>query len=163
MPQSLTACAAYRRHMTEDARPMSILSVTQCWDLLSGTALGRLVTTVDGHPGIFPVNFVVQDRSILFRTASGTKLVSSAINNNVLFEADGYDRDEGWSVIVSGMARLLRSDDEIAEAERAALVPWTASEKQHFVRIRPLSVTGRCFPFTGAPAQVRAVEDPVLG
>lgn len=142
---------------------MSILSVTQCWDLLSGTALGRLVTTVDGHPGIFPVNFAVQDRTILFRTASGTKLVSSAINNHVLFEADGYNREQGWSVIVAGVARLLRSDDEIAEAERAALVPWTASEKQHFVRIRPRSVTGRRFQFAGAPANWLAAEDPVLG
>lgn len=149
--------------MTEDTRLMSILSATQCWDLLSSTALGRLVTTVDGHPGIFPVNFAVQDRTILFRTAPGTKLVSSAINHNVLFEADGYDREQGWSVIVAGVARLLRSDEDIAEAERTALVPWTTSEKEHFVRVLPRNVTGRRFQLVGAPVEGLPVEDPVLG
>ena len=40
---------------------------------------------------IFPVNFVVQHRTVLFRTAEGTKLVSAAINNRVLFEADDHN------------------------------------------------------------------------
>jgi len=129
------------------AAPMSILSVSQCWELLSGVALGRLVTSVDGVPEIFPVNFAVQDRTVLFRTAEGTKLVSTAINDRVLFEADGYSESEGWSVIVKGYARILRTDDDIEVAERAGLLPWTATEKRHYVRIRPLSVTGRRFVF----------------
>jgi hypothetical protein len=58
---------------------------------------------------------------------------------------------EGWSVIVKGLARSLRSDDEVAEAERAQLLPWTATVKQHFVRIRPISVTGRRFRFGSEP------------
>ena len=37
---------------------------------------------------IFPVNFVVQRRTVLLRTAEGTKLVSAAINNHLVFEAD---------------------------------------------------------------------------
>ena len=84
-------------------------------------------------------------------TAEGTKLVSAAINNNVLFEADDHNVAEGWSVIVKGMARLLRTDEEIDEAEGAQLLPWTATVKQHFVRIRPLSVTGRRFTFGSEP------------
>ena len=71
--------------MTNDSQPISILSETECWNLLSSDALGRLVTSVDGQPEIFPVNFVVQHRTMLFRTAEGTKLVSAAINNHVLF------------------------------------------------------------------------------
>ncbi|AFM16302.1 putative flavin-nucleotide-binding protein [Mycolicibacterium chubuense NBB4] len=137
--------------MSEDSRPMSILSETDCWKLLEGTALGRLVTSVDGHPAIFPVNFAVQRRTVLFRTAEGTKLVSTAINNNVLFEADGHGTAEGWSVIVKGVARALRDDDDIADAQRAQLLPWPATDKPHFVRIRPLSVTGRRFLFGPEP------------
>ena len=86
-----------------------------------------------------------------FRTAEGTKLVSAAINNNVLFEVDDHNVVEGWSVIVKGMARTLRTDEEIDEAERAQLLPWTATVKQHFVRIRPMSVTGRRFAFGSEP------------
>ncbi|MGV0850759.1 pyridoxamine 5'-phosphate oxidase family protein [Mycolicibacterium phlei] len=134
--------------MTTENQPVTILPVSECWDLLSSVALGRLVTAVDGQPEVFPVNFAVQDRTILFRTAEGTKLVSAMINNNVLFEADDHTTTEGWSVIVKGSARTLRTDEEIAEAERAQLLPWVGTAKNHYVRIKPLNVTGRRFRFS---------------
>jgi uncharacterized protein len=137
--------------MAENSQPISILSETECWNLLSSVALGRLVTSVDGQPEIFPVNFVVQHKTVLFRTAEGTKLVSTAINDRVLFEADEHGVTEGWSVIVKGAAKILRTNEEIDEAERGQLLPWTATVKQHFVRVRPLSVTGRRFFFGSEP------------
>ncbi|HYB80414.1 MAG TPA: pyridoxamine 5'-phosphate oxidase family protein [Mycobacterium sp.] len=126
---------------------VTILPVNECWDLLAGVTLGRLVTSVDGQPDIFPVNYAVQRRTVLFRTAEGTKLVSTAINSRVLFEVDDHDADEGWSVIVKGTARSVRSHEEIEEAEHAQVLPWTKSEKSHYVRIIPESVTGRRFRF----------------
>ncbi len=62
--------------------------------------LGRLVTCVSSRPEIFPVNFVVQRLTVLFRTADGTKLLSVVINKHSAFEADDHSLDEGWSVIV---------------------------------------------------------------
>ena len=138
--------------MSATDEPVSVLSVSESWDLLASVALGRLVTSVGGQPEIFPVNFVVQRRTVLFRTAEGTKLVSTAINNRVLFEADDHNVAEGWSVIVKGTARMLRTDEEIDEAKRAQLLPWTATLKQHYVRILPISVTGRRFRFGSEPS-----------
>ena len=137
--------------MSITSQSASVLSETECWELLSRVAVGRLVTSVDGEPEIFPVNFVAQRRTILFRTAEGTKLVSAAINDRVLFEVDQHDFAEGWSVIVKGYARAVRTAADIAEAEAAHLRPWTATAKQHFVRIRPLCVTGRRFVFGPEP------------
>ena len=97
--------------MTAAGEPITILSESESWNLLASVALGRLVTSVDGEPEIFPVNFAVQHRTVLFRTAEGTKLVSAAINNRVLFEADDHHVAEGWSVIVEGTARTLRTDE----------------------------------------------------
>lgn len=131
--------------------PVTVLSASESWELLSGAALGRLVTSVDGQPEIFPVNFVVQDRTVLFRTAEGTKLVSSAINNRVLFEADGHGASGGWSAIVRGTARMLRTNEDIQRADHAQLLPWTATLKQHYVRILPASITGRRFQFGPEP------------
>ena len=133
--------------MTTASDPSTILSAHECWDLLAITALGRIVTSVDGQPEIFPVNFVVQRRTVLFRTAEGTKLVSAAINNQVLFEADDHNIEEGWSVIVKGTARILHGNDELDEAERAQLLSWTSPAKQHFVRVIPSVITGRRFRF----------------
>ena len=137
--------------MTTISEPVSILPEHECWSLLSSVALGRLVTSVDGEPEIFPVNFVVQHRTVLFRTAEGTKLVSTAINNRVVFEADEHNVAEGWSVIVKGMARVVRTNDDIEEAERAQLLSWTAPAKTHYVRIIPTVVTGRRFRFDSEP------------
>ncbi|MGD9618507.1 MAG: pyridoxamine 5'-phosphate oxidase family protein [Mycolicibacterium sp.] len=139
--------------MTSDAtdRPVTILPESECWQLLSSAPLGRLVTVADGQPEIFPVNFVVQRRTVLFRTAEGTKLISSAINKEVLFEADGYSSTEGWSVILKGVSRSLHTAEEFEDAERADLLPWTATVKDHFVRVLPTRITGRRFRFGGAP------------
>ncbi|MCV7091190.1 pyridoxamine 5'-phosphate oxidase family protein [Mycobacterium interjectum] len=126
---------------------VTILPVHECWDLMAGVTLGRLVTSVDGQPEIFPVNYAVQNRTVLFRTAEGTKLVSTAINNRVLFEVDDHNVAEGWSVIVKGRARSLRTDEQVEEAERAQLLPWTSTEKTHYVRVMPEVVTGRRFRF----------------
>src|SRR6185437_5415011 len=134
--------------------PVTVLSASESWNLLTAVAIGRLVTSVDGEPEIFPVNFVVQDRTVLFRTAEGTKLVSSAINNRVLFEADDHGVSEGWSVIIKGTARTLRTNEEIEKAESAQLLPWTATSKQHYVRVLPLSITGRRFQFGPEPDRI---------
>ncbi|NOP97229.1 pyridoxamine 5'-phosphate oxidase family protein [Mycolicibacterium fortuitum] len=141
--------------MSTRSEPVEILSERESWDLLGGVSLGRLVTAVDDEAHIFPVNFVVQNRSILFRTAAGTKLISAAINNQVVFEADDHDSAEGWSVIVRGVARTLRSDEELDEAEQAQLLPWTATSKTHYVRVSPVRVTGRRFRFGPEPAARR--------
>lgn len=138
--------------MTDDG--VAILPVHECWELLGSLALGRLVTYADGQPDIFPVNYVVQRRTVLFRTAAGTKLVSAAINNRVLFEVDDHNVAEAWSVIVRGTARSLRTPEELEEAERAQVLPWTRPEKTHYVRIVPQSVTGRRFQFGSPPGDV---------
>jgi nitroimidazol reductase NimA-like FMN-containing flavoprotein (pyridoxamine 5'-phosphate oxidase superfamily) len=137
--------------LTTDGEPVTILSESESWNLLKSQALGRLVTIVDGQPEIFPVNFVVDHRTVLLRTAAGTKLASAAINSRVLFEADEHNVAEGWSVVVKGIARVLQTRNEIKEAERAQLLPWTATLKQHYVRVIPTQITGRRFTFGPEP------------
>ncbi len=137
---------------------VSILSEHQCWELLAGVTLGRLVTSVGGEPEIFPVNYVVDRHTILFRTAEGTKLVSTAINNRVIFEVDDHNVAEGWSVIVKGHASWLRTTEELENAEHAQVLPWTAPEnKTHYVRVIPEAVTGRRFQF-GSPRMGQSIH-----
>ncbi|WP_163711161.1 pyridoxamine 5'-phosphate oxidase family protein [Mycobacterium timonense] len=131
--------------------PVSVLTEDENWNLLGSVTLGRLVTNFAGEPEIFPVNFVAQERTVLFRTAEGTKLFSAVANHAVVFEVDDHNLVEGWSVIVRGRARLLKTDAEIHQADRAQLLPWTAIAKPHYVRITPTEVTGRHFRFGPEP------------
>ncbi|MCH9735656.1 MAG: pyridoxamine 5'-phosphate oxidase family protein, partial [Actinomycetia bacterium] len=131
--------------------PVTELTEAESWNLLSGVSLGRLVTTVNGWTEIFPVNFVVQRHTLLFRTAEGTKLLTSVLNEHVLFEADDHDVSGGWSVVLRGTAQALSTSAEVEEARRAGLYPWVATQKLRFVRVTPESLTGRRFVFGPEP------------
>ena len=137
--------------MSVHGESMTVLSEDESWHLLASVALGRLVTCLEGQPAIFPVNFVVQRRTVLFRTAEGAKLFSVVMNNRVAFEADDHNVSEGWSVIVTGRARVLYTTAEEEEAERAQLLPWTATLKRRYVRVLPSEITGRRFRFGSEP------------
>ncbi|MGZ8814061.1 MAG: pyridoxamine 5'-phosphate oxidase family protein [Mycobacterium sp.] len=127
--------------------PVTLLSEDESWSLLSSVSVGRLVTIVGGQPEIFPVNFVTQRRTVLFRTAQGTKLYSAVMTDRVTFEADDHTSAEGWSVIVKGRAHLLSANAEILDAEEAPLLSWPAASKPHYVRVISMEITGRRFKF----------------
>src|SRR4051794_22600393 len=81
-----------------------VLEADECWLLLSSAAIGRLAVSVAGDVDIFPVNYVVDDGALVFRTAEGTKLVELVIAGRVAFEVDGLDpaAGEAWSVVIKG-------------------------------------------------------------
>ena len=107
--------------MNGDREPgMSVLGEDECWRLLAHAEVGRLAVAVRDTPEIYPVNFVVDNRTLLFRTAEGTKLATVAVSTRVAFEIDGFDSatGEAWSVVVHGTATPLeRLNDEYAVEE----------------------------------------------
>ena len=106
-----------------------------------------------GKPEIFPVNFVTQRRTVLFRTAQGTKLYSAVMGGSVAFEADYHDPPltYGWSVIIKGRAHVLSANADILDAEEAPLRQWIATLKPIYVRVIASEITGRRFKFGPEP------------
>lgn len=131
--------------------PVEILSEDECWELLLSASLGRLGLSVADEPEIFPVNFVAADKRIVFRTAEGTKLLELTVNNRVALETDGVGRDEAWSVVVKGTARVLDKEWEIIAANALPLRPLVPTLKYNFVEIMPVAVTGRKFTLGPEP------------
>jgi nitroimidazol reductase NimA-like FMN-containing flavoprotein (pyridoxamine 5'-phosphate oxidase superfamily) len=129
-----------------------VLTESECWELLSRTLVGRLAVCLDGRPQIFPINFVPDRGSIVFRTAEGTKL-SAARHQYVSFEIDGYEPEHGlaWSVIVAGPASEILDPDDWDDARDLPLFPWHVAPKGRFVRISAEEVSGRRFfaPYAG--------------
>jgi uncharacterized protein len=123
--------------------------------LLARAEVGRLAVAVQGDPEIFPVNFVIDNRTVLFRTAEGTKLASVAVSARVAFEVDGFDgaTGEAWSVVVRGTAELLEHLNDVYAAQELPLFPWDAAPKPVFVRITPRAVTGRRFTAVRGPRE----------
>ena len=122
------------------------LASNEALALLRQSPVGRLAVVVDGQPDIFPVNYVADHGTVVFRTAEGTKL-AGAVGAAVAFEVDGYDPAAGaaWSVVVKGRAEQVRRLEDLLDTAGLPLFPWHAAPKQRFVRIVPDGVTGRRF------------------
>ena len=132
---------------TDNESPIVTLEEDTAWGYLDSTEVGRLATALGEQPDIFPVNFVVDGASVVFRTAEGTKLAEVVLNQNVAFEADGWDDNGGWSVVVRGRAERVTDADELARADKLPLKPWVNTVKHHFIRITPDTISGRYFRF----------------
>lgn len=131
--------------------PVVRLTDPQCWERLASQQLGRIITHVGDVIDIFPVNYVVDDGEILFRTAEGSKLFELTVNDDVLFEVDDHTESDAWSVIIRGTARRLDTDDEVQHADTLPLHPWIPTLKHNYVRITPDQVSGRAFRRSGEP------------
>ena len=130
------------------------LSTSQSWALLRQAEVGRLAVTVDGHPDIFPVNYVIGQESVVFRSAAGTKLAACA-GQQVAFEAEGQDPMTciAWSVVVKGHATRVSKLYDVLEMTELPLFPWHTGPKPHFIRIEVDAIAGRRFVLTdGEPA-----------
>jgi uncharacterized protein len=124
---------------------MEFMSQAECWQLLDEAPVGRLGVLVDSAPEIYPVNHMVDNRTIVFRTDPGTKLAGLAKSPAVCFQIDGIDPDghRGWSVLVKGRAAEVTNPDERHRVAERNLKYWTVGPKPHWIRIEPREVTGR--------------------
>jgi uncharacterized protein len=95
-------------------------------------------------PAVEPVNFVLDDGAIVFRTARGGKL--AAVRRAVVaFQADDLDpvTRSGWSVTVVGLSQEVTEAAEVARLGGLGLETWAPGTRDHFIRIMPDVVTGR--------------------
>jgi nitroimidazol reductase NimA-like FMN-containing flavoprotein (pyridoxamine 5'-phosphate oxidase superfamily) len=140
--------------MSTPADGMTILDTHTCLGLLRSSDVGRLAVAITNHPDIFPINYVVDRGTVVFRTAEGTKLAAALLGRGVAFEVDGYDAEAGdaWSVVVKGHAVEIERMYELFDALDLPLFPWHAGPKHRFVRIEPMEITGRRFHVVGKEA-----------
>ncbi|GAA3784860.1 hypothetical protein GCM10022206_25550 [Streptomyces chiangmaiensis] len=121
------------------------LPAKECWDLLSTHGVGRLAVPAATGPLILPVNYSVVEGVIVFRTHPHTAL-AQAVGCQVAFEVDHIDEalSQGWSVLVTGPASSVTDPDCIRLLqERVYSEPWPGGQRDMWIRVNPLSVTGR--------------------
>ena len=147
---------------TTTPAPNHSLTIDECWAMLDAEPVGRVALIVDSHPEVFPVNFVLLRRTIVFRTSGGTKLWGAITAKPVAFEIDGYDGHEqaAWSVMARGEAELIENQAEKDAADALLLEPWQPGEKNFYVRIAPRALTGRRFKVTAPDVWNTRLSDP---
>jgi len=129
-------------------QPRQTLELTgdESWQLLASVSLGRIVFTQRAMPAIRPVNHLVDDEMIIIRSHLGAAIVARASAEEgtvVCYETDDLDpvRHTGWSVIATGVARLVRDPAAAARYEQL-LEPWVAGQMDYVIAIKPQFITG---------------------
>jgi uncharacterized protein len=132
----------------DEVSALEEIAEAECLEILDRNTLGRIAIVVSNQPLIFPVNYAMSGRVVVFRTASGTKLVN-APEARVAFEIDGYDpaTGAGWSVMVQGVARdATEHYDPVSWAAHAVSPePVAPGAKNYLIAIAPTKITGRRF------------------
>jgi nitroimidazol reductase NimA-like FMN-containing flavoprotein (pyridoxamine 5'-phosphate oxidase superfamily) len=126
---------------------VAALDTQTCWQLLAGEEVGRLAVSAGQHPDMFPVNYAVDEETIVFRTAEGTKLFALFVDSAVAFEVDSFDAETGtaWSVVIKGHGAEIPMHDLLDDLAFPSLYSWSATPKPRFVRVVPDEITGRRF------------------
>lgn len=131
--------------MPQETARLDVLDRAECLTLLASAPIGRIAFSHQALPALQPVNFVVDDESVVIRTNSSSKLAAAARNAVVAFEADEFDPEtrSGWSVTVTGHARVVTDRAECERLTRLPLEPWVPGVQDHFIRIRAEFISGR--------------------
>ena len=121
------------------------LSPWECRRLLASSAVGRLGYTSADGPRIVPMNFTVAGDRLIFRTAPETEAARCANGHPVAFEVDQVDEflRAGWSVLVTGEASEITSDElrmlDLTQAPDA----WPEGWRSMFLQLPLTKITGR--------------------
>ena len=127
-------------HRSED------LTETECWALLAGNGTGRVAYEDNGRVLVFPVNYVVHEQAVYFRTARDGVLGGGLDFRNASFQIDDHDstRMDGWSVLLSGRAEAVQDPGLLSTLwGRRMDEPWGGGARDMFIGIEPSVLTGR--------------------
>ena len=131
-----------------DSAGFEILEDDDCYTLLSSVTLGRVGVTIAALPAIFPVNFALIQRQIVFSTGTGTKLTAALSATVVAFEADWVDEANraAWSVQAVGRSMIVEAASDMEAAAKVAVRALAPVARPYLVKIMPARISGRRLP-----------------
>ncbi|MCX4966118.1 pyridoxamine 5'-phosphate oxidase family protein [Streptomyces sp. NBC_00654] len=124
---------------------LRVLDEDESRALLSQGGVGRVATDTPDGPVIAPVNYIVSNGEIFYRTALGAAPSSAGVRE-VCFEVDRIDDAfrRGWSVLVVGQGRFVTDAAEVRALEAAAPgLAWAGEDRPIWLAITPHRITGR--------------------
>ena len=130
------------------------MSTEECQRLLRAGSVGRVAVSTPVGPHIVPVNYLVSEDAVIFRTSPYSVLGSHARNSLVAFEIDHLDpgQDHSWSVVVRGRCEFIDDPRDLeTPGETKRPTAWAAGSRNLFLRLPLTEVTGRSLAGGRAP------------
>jgi transcriptional regulator with XRE-family HTH domain len=112
--------------------------------LLEAGGVGRIAFNLDDRLTVVPVNFALYKGLVVFRTSATTAVTRNGANP-VAFEVDRIDEGvcEGWSILISGIARQAAGEELQQLRSALDLEPWAGGDRGVYIVIEPEQVSGR--------------------
>jgi len=117
------------------------MSRQECLELLASRQVGRVIFNDEDGPLALPVNYALQDDSVVIATLPTSSLARCAPGRALAFEVDEIDEfnETGWSVLVRGLAPGM--DAHVVDGDRPNT--WVDGDRTLLIRIPCLQVSGR--------------------
>lgn len=132
---------------TDGAAELEVLDEAECLALLAAHDVGRVAIIVDRQPVIYPVNYLIDEDCIVFRT--NWPVLAHASLAVLAFQIDSFDvgRQSGWSLLVQGVGHdITDALDSASERLQAVPVsPWVPGSQPRLLRLVPRTITGHRF------------------
>ncbi len=123
-----------------------VLSRSECVERLAGGQVGRVAVCTPRGPRVVPVNYGLDEDSIVFRTTPFSVVGTHGWDRRLAFEVDHVEPEEerGWSVVATGLGVLVEDDSELENIRRSGdPTPWADGERMLYIRLRWDDLTGR--------------------
>jgi nitroimidazol reductase NimA-like FMN-containing flavoprotein (pyridoxamine 5'-phosphate oxidase superfamily) len=129
---------------------LDALGEAECMELLASAGQGRLVYTSRYGPTALPVNYLIDEGSVVMGTwdpvlfDEDLRTGIAQAEYRIALEADQIDAEarEGWFVLVRGAAHHLDTEAEREPFVDAGLEPWIEGIPAHYIRVNPTSIRG---------------------
>ncbi|MGH3483677.1 MAG: pyridoxamine 5'-phosphate oxidase family protein [Nocardioidaceae bacterium] len=122
------------------------LPTEECRELLAAKSVGRVGFNGPDGPQILPVNYVIYQDDIYFRTAVESAISRATPDSRVAFEVDDIDEfmQRGWNVLAVGDADHVDDPELLVELwGDQGPKPWAVGTRPQLIRIRTSRLTGR--------------------
>jgi uncharacterized protein len=119
------------------------LGRAECLELLAQHQVGRVAYCDDLGPVVVPVNYALDQDTILIQLSPYSTLAARLRTAAASFQIDQFDdyTETGWSVLVRGDARYADPDDVAVASARPHT--WAEGQRTLHVRITPHDISGR--------------------
>jgi hypothetical protein len=138
---------------------LAVLHEEECWRRLARRPVHWLAFTDDDDLHVLPVNAVVVDRTLAFRTGPGRKLEAARAGRRMAMTAGSIqvEAHRAWSVTARGTPRIATDPDELARLDRLPLRPWVRTAVDGaWIVVDVDTVTGRVVD----PSAPRLIRGP---
>jgi uncharacterized protein len=106
---------------------------------------GRIAYAIDNGARILPLNYVLNNDSIIFRTTPAVRSPTTNSESICAFEIDETDEffESGWSVVAVGRLELATEEDFASMRCGKLPEPWAGGDRWMFLRLPCEQVSGR--------------------